>query len=102
MDYEKCYSTKKLMLQNGIDVNKTSLAKECELCHYWLFKNVGFKFEPHVSNRCHDLLIMAFWLENVAILSAKGATFSCSFQSISRNKALRRLNNSVLEDKGIL
>ena len=27
-----------------IDVNKTSASKECELCHYWFFKDVGFKF----------------------------------------------------------
>ena len=29
----------------GIGVNKASASKECELCHYWLFKDVGFKFE---------------------------------------------------------
>ena len=28
----------------GTDVNKTSASKECELCHYWVFKDVGFKF----------------------------------------------------------
>ena len=44
----------------GIDLNKTSASKECELCHYWFFKDVGFKFEEHVSNKCHDLLTMAF------------------------------------------
>ena len=40
-----------------IDVNKTSLSKECMLCDYWYFKDVGFKFEPHVCNKCHDILI---------------------------------------------
>ena len=25
-----------------IDVNKTSALKECELCQYWFFKDVGF------------------------------------------------------------
>ena len=29
----------------GIDINKTSESKECDLCHYWFFKDVGFKFE---------------------------------------------------------
>ena len=24
------------------------------LCHYWYFKDVGFKFEPHVCDKCHD------------------------------------------------
>ena len=68
---------KRIDVLEGIDVNKTSLSKECELCHYWFFKDVGFKFEPHVCNRCHDLLTMAHWFENIAILSAKGVTFRC-------------------------
>ena len=57
-----------------IGINKISLSKECELFHYRLFKNIGFKFEEHVCNKCHDLLTMAFWFENIAILSTKGAT----------------------------
>ena len=28
-----------------IGVDKTSASKECELCHYWLFKDVGFKLK---------------------------------------------------------
>ena len=58
----------------GIDVNKTSKSKECELCHYWFFKDVGLKFEEHVCNKCHDLSTMADSLKHIAILSAKGAT----------------------------
>ena len=85
-----------------IDINKTSLSKECMLCHYWFFKDVGFKFEEHVCNGCHDFLTMAYSLENIAILSAKGATFRCILWDISRNEGLRRLKNSVLENKGVL
>ena len=40
----------------GIDVNKTSLSKECDICHYCYFKDIGFKFEPYLCNGCHDLL----------------------------------------------
>ena len=29
-------------VSNGIDANKTSASKECMLCHYWYFKDVGF------------------------------------------------------------
>ena len=46
----------KIDVSEGIDVNKTSASKECELCHYWFFEDIGFKFEEHVCNRCHDLL----------------------------------------------
>ena len=88
-------------VSEGIDVNKTSLWKECELCHYWFFKDIEFKFEEHICNGCHDLLTMPYLLENIAILSAKGATFRCILRGISRNEGLRRLNNSVLEDKGV-
>ena len=31
----------------GIDVNKTSVSKECDICHYWYFFNNGFKFKPN-------------------------------------------------------
>ena len=77
-----------------IDVNKASASKECGLCHYWFFKDVGFKFEEYVCNGCHDLLTMAHSLKNAAILNAKGATFRCVLMIISKNKGLKRLNNS--------
>ena len=82
-----------------IDVNKTSASKECGPCHYWFFKDVGFKFEEHVCNGCHDLLTMAHSLKNIAILNAKGATFRCVLMIISKNKGLKRLNNSVTYDR---
>ena len=68
---------KKIDVLERIDVNKTSLSKECKLCHNCFFKDVGFKFEEQVCNGCHDLLTMAYSLENIAISSAKGATFRC-------------------------
>ena len=93
---------KKIDASEGIDVNKTSASKECELCRCWFFKDGQFKFEEHVCNGCHDLLTIAYLLENIAILSSKGATFRCILWGISRNEGLRRLNNSVLEDKDVL
>ena len=45
---------------------------------------------------------MTYGLENIAILSARGATFRCILWGIGRNEGLRRLNNTVLEDKGAL
>ena len=85
-----------------IDVNKTSASKECELCHYLFFDDVGFRFEERVCNKCHDLLMTAYELKNIAILSARGATFKCILWGIGRDEGLRRLINSVLENKGVL
>ena len=41
-------------------------------------------------------------LKNIAILSAKGATFRWLLVGISKNKALKKLNNSVIDDRGVL
>ena len=92
----------KIDVSEGIDVNKTSASKVCEFCHYWLFEDIGFKFEEHVCHKCHDLLTMAHSLKDTAIVSAKGATFSCLLMGISKNEALKRLNNSVTRDRGVL
>ena len=92
----------KINVSEGIDVNKTSASEECELCYYWFFKDVGFKFEKHVCNGCHDLSAMAYSLKNIAILRAKGATFRCLLMGISENEGLKRLNNSVTYDRGVL
>ena len=64
MQYKKTVS-------KGIGINKTSASKEYMLCHYWFFKDVGFKFEPHACNKCHDVLMTAYELKNVLILNVK-------------------------------
>ena len=69
---------------------------------YCYFKDIGFKFEGHVCNKCHDLLTMAYSLKSIAILSVKGATFRCILMGISKNEGLKRLNNSVTYDRGVL
>ena len=66
------------------------------------FKDVGFKFEKHVCNKCHDLSTMAHSLKNIATLRAKGNTFRCLLRGISKNEGLKRLNNSVTYDRGVL
>ena len=45
---------------------------------------------------------MAHSLKNIAILSAKGAIFRCLLMGITKNEALKKLNNSVTFDRGLL
>ena len=92
----------KIDISERIDINKTNASKECELCYYWFFKDIGFKFEEHVCNKCHYLLTIAYSLKDIAILNAKGATFRCILMGISKNEGLKRLNNSVTYDRGVL
>ena len=93
---------KKIDVSEGIDTNKTSASKECMLCHYWYSKDVGLKFEPHVCHKCHDVLMTAYELKSIAILNVKGVDFRCILWGINRDEPVNRLNNSVLEDKGVL
>ena len=88
-----------ISVSEGIDINKTSASKKCLLCQYWYFKNVAFKFKPHVCNKCHGVLMTAYKLNNYAILSVVGVDFRGILWSISRDEAVNRLNDSVLEDK---
>ena len=89
-------------VSDGINIIKTSESKECSLCHYWYFKDVGFKFELHVCNGCHAVSLMASELKNIAMLNIKVVDYRCILWSISTDEAVNRLNNSVLEDKGVL
>ena len=93
---------KKIDVLEGTDTDKTSLLKECMLCHYLYFKDVRFKFEPHVCNKCHDILMTAYELKSIAILNVKAADFRCILWGIGRDEAVNRLNKSVLEYKVVL
>ena len=68
------------------EVHQTSASKECMLYHYWYFKDVGFRFQSHVCNKCHDVLMTAYKLKNIAILNVKGVDFRCILWGISRDE----------------
>ena len=86
-------------VSEGIDVNKTSASKECDVCHYWYFLNYSFKFQPNVCNRCHDLLMMSINLSDIAILNIKGSDYRCIISLISKNEAIKLMQNVVLTEK---
>ena len=92
----------KIDVSEGIDTNKTSASKESMLCYYWYFKDVGFRFEPHVCNKCHDVLMTAYELKKHCDINIKKVDCRCILWGISRDEAVNRLNNSMLEDKGVL
>ena len=44
----------------------------------------------------------AYELKNIAILNVKGVDFRCILLGITWDEAVNRLNNSLLEDRGVL
>ena len=87
----------------GTDVDKKKLSKECDICHYWYFKDIGFKFEPYLCNGCHDLMQKAVSFNNIAIVYIKESAHRIHFWYTSKDDAINIMNGSNLVHKrGVL
>ena len=82
-----------------IDVNKTNTSKECDICHYWYFKDIGFRYEPYLCNGCHDLMQKAMSFNDVAIVYVKGSAYRIHFWSCTKSDVISRMYNSNLVHK---
>ena len=86
-------------ISEGNDINKTNSSKECKICHYWYFKDIGFKYEAHLCNGCHGLIQKAISFNDVATVYAKGSAYRIYFWYMSQDDAISIMNNSNLIDK---
>ena len=80
-------------------LKKTSALKDCDICHYWYFLIYSFKLQPDVCNRCHDLLIISITLSDVAILNTKSSDYCCIISLISKNEAIKLMQDANLTKK---
>ena len=60
-------------------------------CDYWYFKDIGYKFEPHVCNGCHDIFMITYELKNVTILNVKGVNYRCDLWGVTKNDVINML-----------
>ena len=86
-------------ISGGIYVNKTSASKERDICHYWYFKDIGFKYEQYLCNGCHYLMQRAMSFNDVAIVYVKRSVYRIHFWYMSKDAAISVMNNSNLVDK---
>ena len=83
----------RINISEGIDINKTIASKECDICHYWYFKDISCKYEPYLCNDCHDLMQKGMSFNNVAIV----------YMVYEQSDAINIMNGSNLFDKmGVL
>ena len=75
-------------ISEGIDVNKTSASNLCDICHYWYFKDIVFKYEKYLCNGCHDLMQKAMSFNTVAIVYAKESAYRIFFWYMSKDDAI--------------
>ena len=86
-------------ISEGIDINKTNASKECDICHYWYFKDIGFGYEPYLYNGCHGLMQKVVNFNNAAIVSVKESDYRIHVWSMSKDNTTSIMNNSDLSDK---
>ena len=78
----------KIDVSEGIDPNKTTASKEWMLFHDQYFKDVGFRFEPHVCNKFHNALMTASELKNIAMLDVAVSILSIIYGVLVEMKLL--------------
>ena len=89
----------KMEISEGVDINKTSASKKCDICHYWYFLDKNFNYEPYLCNGYHDLMQKVMNFNDGAIVSTKRNDYRIHFWYMSKYDALSIMNNSNLNEK---
>ena len=71
------------------------------ICHYWYFKDIGFKYQPYVCNECHDFSMTVQNLSDFFIVTLKNVDYRCYIVGIDKKDAISLLNNFVLNNKRV-
>ena len=86
-------------ISEGIDVNKTSASKECDMFHRWYFKDISFTYDPYLCNGCHYLMQESMSFNDVTVVYVKGSAYRIHFWYKSNDDTISIMNNSNLVDK---
>ena len=89
-------------LDEAIDVNKTSNSRECGLCHCLYFTNKNFNYQKYYCDGCHDMSMKAVTINNLAVIYSKGNAYRVNFTFMSVNEVNKLMNNSNLNNRGVL
>ena len=82
-------------ISEGIDMNKTSSSKECDICYYWYFLN-----KTLVMNHIFAMDVMDVMnFNDVAIVSIKGNDYRIHFWDMSKDEAISIMHDSKLSEK---
>ena len=91
----------RINIYDGIDINKTSVSKDCNISHYWYFQIKCLGFQPDDCNGCHNVLMMFMNLSNIATLKIHGADYCCITSRIIKSNTIN-LQNIDLTEKSII
>ena len=104
--YMQCYLHNKITELEGLDttevtdVNHTGVgsSKQCDICHFYLFKNRNFNYQPYICYGCHDATLHAQAITNTKIITIKSGTYRVATY-ISYEKSTCLLKSTDLDKK---
>ena len=82
----KMLESDRIDISEGIDINKTSASKECDISHSWYFLDKNVNYELYLRNGCHDLMQKAMTFNDVVIVSIKGNNYRIHFWNMSKDE----------------
>ena len=65
------------------------------------FLNKGFDFQSSVCNGCHDILMMSYVMNSIAILNLHGVEFCSIIVEISKSEAINLSRHVDMSEKTI-
>ena len=86
-------------ISEGIDINKTSASKKCDICHCWYFLDKNFNYKPYLFNGYHDFMQKAMNFNDVTIASIKVNDSRIHFWYMRKDDAISIMRNSSLNEK---
>ena len=70
--------------------------KKRPICHYWYFKDIGFKYEPYFCNGYHDLMQKAMGFNGIAIVYIQENAYRIHLWYMSKDDAIKTMTGSNL------
>ena len=89
------YNTKKLLMMKELITVKIQILQDIVMfVSFGFLKTKNFNYEDYTCNGCHNLLTMAFSLDNIAVLNVGDVFYWCILMGISKDEVLKRSNNA--------
>ena len=85
-----------------IGFNKSEKSGKFMICNNFYFKDVEFKDQPYVCNGCHDFSMTVQNLSYFFILTVGNIDYRDYITGADKKSTMHILDNSVLDDKGVL
>ena len=80
------------------------MSKECDICHYWYFKDIGFKYEKYFGNGCRDLMMsegtdLTYYQKSQDVILYRAKEYYENYKGRLREQARNKYRNLSEEEK---